>query len=473
MSAQPAPEHENVIPLRPGQPDTPHPWERPPQRRPVIPGWMAEPETRKSAVTWAARHAAHHVAFHAVRLPKYLTRTAACAPRGLMLAVYHGWRWVFDREGHELRVHAVATRDQKAYATMARIRKDRVRTRLLGLATGAAAVALLAGIVALIWAPGLWVLFAAATGVLAYLGRPRNAPLIDHAVVSAAAERITPDVIVRALDKLGLAGITAAIKAGPGAISFIAPGVGRDGPGWRAELDLPYGVTAVDVMDRRDRLASGLRRPLACVWPEPAHDQHAGRLVLYILDRPLRDTKAAAWPLAEKGAADLFRPAPFARDQRGRAVTVLLMFASMLIGAMPRQGKTMALRILGLYCALDPSAQVRAWELKGTGDLSCLEHVAHSYGSGADDATLEACLADVREVAAELDKRAAKIRSLPRDVCPENKVTPELAARRSLRPVPARARSSASARRHSATRSWARNSTGWSRRSSSAARRSA
>lgn len=123
------------------------------------------------------------------------------------------------------------------------------------------------------------------------------------------------------------------------------------------------------------------------MWPEPAHDQHAGRLVLYILDKPLRETRAALWPLAEKGAADLFRAAPFARDQRGRPVSVLLMFASMLIGAMPRQGKTMALRILGLYCALDPSAQVRAWELKGTGDLSCLEHVAHSYGSGADDAT--------------------------------------------------------------------------------------
>ena len=139
MSAQPVPEHENVVPIRPGQPDTPHPWERPPQRRPVIPGWMAQPETRKHAVTWAARHAAHHVAFHAVRTPKYLIRTAVCAPRGLALAVYHGWRWVFDREGHELRVHAVATRDQKAYATMARIRKDRVRTRLLGLVTGAAA----------------------------------------------------------------------------------------------------------------------------------------------------------------------------------------------------------------------------------------------------------------------------------------------------------------------------------------------
>ena len=173
MSAQPAPEHENVIPLRPGQPDTPHPWERPPQRRPVIPGWVAEPETRKSAVTWAARHAAHHVAFHAVRLPKYLTRTAACAPRGLMLAVYHGWRWVFDREGHELRVHAVATRDQKAYATMARIRKDRVRTRLLGLVTGAAAVALLAGVVSA--GLGAWPV-GAVRGRNRRPGVPRTAP---------------------------------------------------------------------------------------------------------------------------------------------------------------------------------------------------------------------------------------------------------------------------------------------------------
>ncbi len=434
MSAQPHDEHENVVPIRPGQPDTPpHPWDRPPQRRDVLPGWIRDRTSRRAAAGWASRHVSHQIAFHTVRLPRHLTRIAVCAPRGLALALYHGWRWVFDREGHDLRLHAVATRDQKAYATMARIRKDRVRTRLLALVTGAGLLALLAGIVALIWAPGLWLLAAAAAGALAYLGRPRNAPLIERAVISAAAERITPDVIVRALENLGLAGINAAVKASRAtAIQFIAPGVGRDGPGWRAELDLPYGVTAVDIMDRRDRLASGLRRPLACVWPEPAHDQHAGRLVLYILDKPLRDTKAAAWPLAEKGTADLFRPAPFARDQRGRAVTVLLMFASALIGAMPRQGKTMALRILGLYAALDPSAQVRAWELKGTGDLSCLEHVAHSYGSGADDATLTACLADVREVGAELDKRAARIRSLPRDVCPENKVTPELAAKRSL-----------------------------------------
>jgi len=54
------------------------------------------------------------------------------------------------------------------------------------------------------------------------------------------------------------------------------------------------------------------------------------------------------WPLAKTGRADLFGPVPFGHDQRGRLVTVLLMFANVLIGAMPRQGKTFAMRVLML-----------------------------------------------------------------------------------------------------------------------------
>jgi S-DNA-T family DNA segregation ATPase FtsK/SpoIIIE len=397
---------------------------------------MADRETRRHAVTWAGRHSAHHVAFHGLRVPKYLIRTLLCAPRGLLLAIWHGWRWCLDRDEagtHELRVDAAARKDHKAYATAARIRKDRVRTRLVAVTGFSALAGVLAAIVGLVWRPGLWLLAAAALGGLAYLGRPRSAPLIDRAVVSSAAERITPDVIVRALSNLGLAAITAAIKVdGERAIQFIAPGVGRDGPGWRAECDLPYGVTVAEVMDRRDKLASGLRRQLACVWPMPAPGQHEGRLLLFITDKPMRHLAPAAWPLALKGTADLFRPAPFGKDQRGRAITILLMFTGVIIGAMPRMGKTMALRLLVLFAALDVRAELRVWELKGTGDLSCAEHFAHSYGSGADDVTLAACLADVREVARELDKRAAVIRKLPKDICPENKVTPELAGKRSL-----------------------------------------
>jgi len=38
-----------------------------------------------------------------------------------------------------------------------------------------------------------------------------------------------------------------------------------------------------------------------------------------------------------------------------------------LIGSMPRMGKTMALRILLLFAALDVTAEIHAYELKGTG----------------------------------------------------------------------------------------------------------
>jgi S-DNA-T family DNA segregation ATPase FtsK/SpoIIIE len=108
------------------------------------------------------------------------------------------------------------------------------------------------------------------------------------------------------------------------------------------------------------------------------------------------------------------------------------MFASVLIGAMPRMGKTFALRVIALAVALDPNARVRVWELKGTGDLAALRHVAHEYGSGADPETLEACLASVRSYHRQLDPRAKALRDLPDVMRPENKVTAEICADRKL-----------------------------------------
>jgi DNA segregation ATPase FtsK/SpoIIIE, S-DNA-T family len=62
----------------------------------------------------------------------------------------------------------------------------------------------------------------------------------------------------------------------------------------------------------------------------------------------------------------------YGNDQRGEPVSILLMLANVLIGSMPRYGKTFALRVLLLACALDPLAELRLFELKGTGDLSAL-----------------------------------------------------------------------------------------------------
>jgi DNA segregation ATPase FtsK/SpoIIIE, S-DNA-T family len=234
------------------------------------------------------------------------------------------------------------------------------------------------------------------------------------------------------LGVLGLAWINQALARDAKAIGFVAPITREGGRGWRADVDLPPGVTVGEVADRRDKLASGLGRPLGCVWPEGNAEVHPGRLVLYVADQDLAKARQPAWPLGKTGAVDLFKPWPFGTDPRGRTVPLTLMFASMVIGSIPRMGKTFAMRLALLACALDARAELHVYDLKGTGDFSVLEPVAHRYRAGDDQDDLAYALADLRELHADLRRRARTVRELPRDKCPENKVTAELAGMRSL-----------------------------------------
>ena len=144
------------------------------------------------------------------------------------------------------------------------------------------------------------------------------------------------DIIVRALGSLSLSGIDKVLREGR-EITFVSPW-SATGRGWRVVIDLPYGVTVSDVIERREKLASGLRRPLGCVWPEPAADEHAGRLVLFVSDEPLSKARQPAYPLAKAGRADLFKPVPYGTDQRGKPVVLPMMFANLLIGSIPGTG---------------------------------------------------------------------------------------------------------------------------------------
>ena len=107
------------------------------------------------------------------------------------------------------------------------------------------------------------------------------------------------------------------------------------------------------MIERRDRLASGLRRPLWSVWPEPTRTPTPAGWCMWVGDKPMSKTKPVAWPLLKTGTVDLFAPFPIGVDPRGRPVTVTLMFALMIIGALPRMGKTFLLRLLALAAALD------------------------------------------------------------------------------------------------------------------------
>jgi S-DNA-T family DNA segregation ATPase FtsK/SpoIIIE len=400
--------------------------------RPVIPAWLRSWSTLGEVVWWWLRFAWHICLFHTIRLPVYAGRLLLWSPRGLGRLVVFWAGWAYDWEAHPLRRSAVADHDPTVYLKLIKERRERVRFRLI--ITGLALLALLVTGLIVSHQPVVAQL-AMITVVVVALGVggvPADKPIVTRAIVPASVQKLTSDVVVRALGSLGIGEMNKALAPKGGGISFPAP-IMRDGPGWRAEVDLPYGVTVTDIAKRRERLASGLRRPLACVWPESAPGEHTGRLILWVADRDMATAPPSPWPLAESGTADIFQPLPFGTDPRGRVVSILVMFANVLIGAIPRYGKTFALRVLLLAAALDPTVQLRVFELKGTGDLQAFRHVAHHYGVGADDDTIAALVDSLRDlVQNELPRRAAVIRDLPLDLCPENKIAPELAKRRSL-----------------------------------------
>lgn len=187
------------------------------------------------------------------------------------------------------------------------------------------------------------------------------------------------------------------------------------------------------MIERRKQLASGLRRPLGAVWPEPVTAEHAGRLELWVGQRDISKAKAPPWPLLKSGAVDVFQAMLFGVDVRGRTVKVPLIYHNWLLGSIPRQGKTAAVRVLACAAALDPLAELWIQELKGTGDLDALEAVAHRFVSGIDDDSIAYAAESLRLLRAEIGRRSPRIKGLPPDLCPEKRVTREIARRKALR----------------------------------------
>jgi DNA segregation ATPase FtsK/SpoIIIE, S-DNA-T family len=396
------------------------------QRQPIIPPWLRSRRELRAAVGWLAGHLAHTAAYHATRSPKYAARLAVRAPRGAARLLAGTLRWTLDAEGAPARQAALRRDDVEQYLKLSRQRDDRVRLRST-ITTIAATAVLLVLLIVLLgpwWAR--WAVAAGLVALLGVLGAPADRPLLDTAVVTPRVARLTSEVVVRALGVLGLAGITQALAKNPRAISFPSP-ITRDGPGWRADVDLPPGVTAAEVIDRRDKLASGLGRPLGCVWPEGNHEVSPGRLVLWVGDQDMAATRQPAWPLLRSGTVDLFRPFPFGTDPRGRTVAMELAYSNLLIGSIPGAGKTFSLRVPLLAAALDPRAELWCFELKGTGDLDPIGQVSARYASGGDDDIVEHALLALRDLREQCTTRAATIKQLPKHLCPENKITPQLA----------------------------------------------
>jgi DNA segregation ATPase FtsK/SpoIIIE, S-DNA-T family len=400
-------------------------------RKAIIPAhWRTREAARRHLSLMAARHG-HAAAYHGVRAPGYLGLTAMWAVIGVFRICGRLLAWWHVPDLHLLESQAAADGLIHEHLRLHKVGRETRKGRGLILAVSAAGVII--ALAALTYAPRwAWALLAlAVVPALARAGRPAGKPIVTSAVLPAAVQAPSQDVITRAMASLGIPGIDRWLRDGH-ELAFPAP-VREDGPGWRAEVDLPYGVTATQVIERREQLASGLRRPLGAVWPEPVTHEHAGRLELFVGRTDLSKARQAPWPLLRAGECDVFAGLPFGTDVRLRQVKAPMAYHNWLGGSIPRQGKTAFVRVLTCAAALDPLAEQWIHELKGSGDLDPLEKICHRFCSGVDDASIGYAAESLRLLRAEVMRRTERLKALARELCPDKRVTRQIAARRALK----------------------------------------
>jgi S-DNA-T family DNA segregation ATPase FtsK/SpoIIIE len=448
---------------------------------PLLAEWMRSWGAFRGTVGGALRRSGHRVSWHLVRLPLYAGRLALMSPWGLARLWGQAWQILTDGQGHDLRVTAATSGEADTWLKLRKERNERIHRRLvvagvvaapvvlvvlaflspavLGVIAGLALAPLLiraasglpglgmavAAPFALWWVaprvipplplPPWWAVALAGFVIiegLGWVGRPIGQPIIRPAVPLADhPDPVTAPFVIEALTRLGIGGMGAQHVDQIRLLMDVA----RTPTGWQLDLELPPGVPASAVVDRRDKLSAAMRRELGCVWPTRGA-RHEGHLALFVSEQPLVRQKQREWPLLRDGVVDVFRPFPAFTNSQGRWVDVTLAYTSWVIGAVPRMGKTFALRQLLLAAGLDARTKVYAIDGKGTGDLAPCALYAHFYSVGDEEEELLRILTTVRGLREEMRRRARVIRELPREECPESKVTSALASRRELRLEP-------------------------------------
>ncbi|WP_445269035.1 cell division protein FtsK [Streptomyces sp. DSM 41634] len=398
-------------------------------RQPVLPDWVKLPDQRAAVRRWAVRHYSALVGYHAIRLPLvYTPKILAYAPRGAWRWSAAAGRWVFDAEGKNLRLAAVRAEDAGEYLSLSRQRNDRVRLRGI-VAAVASFVGLAAALTVYVMAPSWMLLLAMATmtTTLGVVGAPADRPLIDRAKVTFRKRRLSSDIITRAF---AAAGLTVKDQG----IAFPRP-IGRDGDGWRVVVDLPYGKTFEDALKKHVPLASGIDISPTQLFLD-RDETSARRVSMWIADRDPLAVPAGRTPLLGATRVDFWKPFPWGVDERGNPVMATMLWLSLLVGAVPRQGKTFSARSIVLAAALDPYVRIILFDGKASPDWRSFAKVAHRIGfgivprNGVDP--VEHLINALMELKADVEDRYHRLSELPLHICPEGKLTPDLSRDKKL-----------------------------------------
>ncbi|WP_151478888.1 zonular occludens toxin domain-containing protein [Streptomyces albicerus] len=282
--------------------------------------------------------------------------------------------------------------------------------------------AFIAGIV---WDPLLVSLpFIALAGVWA-VGRNQKTAPVWALPVDTGEQGVIPDenAIKRALGKLGIAPLNAAIKEGwqP---RWVQPTT-RLGNGYHTQVQLPLGVTVEMVNGKKNVLAHNLMRKPVEAWPTEPPNQ-PGVLDLWVADQGSLNGPVPDWPLLTEGTTDYFKGVPVAVSQRGEPIIGKLMAANWIVGGIMGSGKTSIVVSLLLGAILDPLVEAEVYVMATNIDYDPLKPRLKTLVKGDDDEQLKAALDRLRSLTNEVTERGKLLEELGGE---SPKLTRELALR--------------------------------------------
>lgn len=345
-------------------------------------------------------------------------RTLGAVGRGLAAAARAWRRWVTVRDFREAAENAEKLADKFAEIRVLTLFRWRVTGLVIAVACAAVTIAYLyAGPVAL-WIGGLGV-----AAALAFLGRRTDGSPGRRAALGgprSLAWTMDPQVLVDAFRDAKLIGKDEYLR--------LVERPCRIGEGWAVTVDLPATRKATDVIKNREALASALAVDEVQLTVDRVRGDggHAGRVAMWVADKDPYATPPIRTPLIDVARWDVWRPVPFGRDARDRRVDVPVVWTSFLVGAIPRQGKTFATRLIAAGLIMDPFARLYVADFKGGKDWEASAQVAHRFMAGDESGDVLTFVGWLVELVTEVQGRFRRMRDLDDATCPESKVTPAM-----------------------------------------------
>jgi S-DNA-T family DNA segregation ATPase FtsK/SpoIIIE len=354
----------------------------------------------------------------AVRLACSPLRFLGSVGRGLVLAV-RGWRrWV--------RVHDYREAAEQSEKLADKFTEIRALTLFRWKVSGAvvAGSLVVVGTLSVVYGSVVWWAALAVSSVgLSITGRRKDGAPGRKAVLAGPRTltwTMDPQVLVDAFRDAKLIGKDESLR--------LVQRASRQGEGWAITVDLPATRKAADVIKHREALASALAVDEVQLIAERVRGigGHAGRVALWVADRDPYAGPPLASPLVKAERWDAWRPIPFGRDARNRPIVLPLVWTSLLVGAIPRQGKTFATRLPAAGLILDPFTRLYVFDGKGGKDWDAARQVAHRFVCGDEQDHAGAVRDHLIELVAEVQSRYARMATLDDVTCPESKITPAL-----------------------------------------------